>query len=147
MGALLVGLPIVCFVESEDDGHTIGFSGGQEAVDECGGGFGARDSHHQQCLVDIGGEDVALFGEVGGFADDVVAALVNFCDKGGLACGQFVARYRNGDSISHGHRIGRTNAAQAEVTLDAAGHYAPIVCAHFVMAACVADYLAVGGHF
>ena len=74
----LVGVKAVGLVEDQDHRDAIGLSGGQETVDEGRGGLGVVDRDHQEGLVDVGGNNVALFGEVLGLADDVVASIFDF---------------------------------------------------------------------
>ena len=69
-------------VEGQDHGHAIGLRAGQETVDEGGACLRVVDRDDKQGLIDVGGEDVALFAEVGGSADDVVAPVADGGDEG-----------------------------------------------------------------
>lgn len=69
-------------VEGQDHGHAIGLRAGQETVDKGGACLRVVDRDDKQGLIDVGGEDVALFAEVGGSADDVVAPVADGGDEG-----------------------------------------------------------------
>ena len=77
----LVGIEQVGLVEDEDDGHAIGLGRSEEAVDEGGGGLRIVDGDNQQRLIDIGGDDVALLGEIDALADDVVATVLDVSNE------------------------------------------------------------------
>ena len=81
----LVGVKAVGLVEDQDHRDAIGLSGGQETVDEGRGGLGIVDRDHQEGLVDVCGNNVALFGEVLRLADDVVATVFDGGDEGSRA--------------------------------------------------------------
>ena len=132
--AFVVG-QIVHFVEHQHDGDAIGFGRSQEAVDESGAGLGARQGGHQEGLVDVGGEDVALFGEVGSFADDVVAAWVDGGDESEFALAVVAQRH----AISHRHGVGGADAFEAEIAFDAAFDELPFIGAHKITASGVFD--------
>lgn len=68
------------FVNDDMHGDAVGFGRGQKTVDERGAGFGVVDGDEEQTLVDIGSKDVTLLAEVGGLADDVVAAVLDVGD-------------------------------------------------------------------
>ena len=88
----------------------IGFGGSQETVDEGGGGLGIDDCDYQEGLIDVGGQDVALLGEVDALADDVVTA---------------------------GFGVGGADALEAEVALDLTINQLAIVGEDGVPAACI----------
>ena len=96
----------VGLVEYEDHGHAVGLCGGEEAVDEGGGGLWLAYGDDEQGLIDVGGQDMTLLGEVDAFTDDVVAAVF---DAG------YPAAFAYGDTVAHGNRIGRADAAEPEV--------------------------------
>ena len=81
----LVGIEAVSLVEDQDHRNAIGLSGGQETVNEGRGGLGVVDRDHQEGLVDVRGNNVALFGEVLGTTDDVVATVFDGGDEGSRA--------------------------------------------------------------
>ena len=85
-------------------------------------------------LVDIGGNDVALLGEVLRLAHDVVAPVLD----GGDECRSLlIERYL--DPVAHCHRIGAAYALETEIALNLAFDRLAIVGAHGVPAAGVLD--------
>ena len=78
--ATLVIVEQVGLVEHQDHGYPIGFSSGEEAVDESSGCFWLLDGDDEKCLVEVGCDDLALFGEIRRFAYDVVLAVVYGAD-------------------------------------------------------------------
>ena len=85
-------------------------------------------------LVDIGGNDVALLGEVLRLAHDVVASVFD----GGDECRSLlIERYL--DPVAHSHRIGAAYALETEIALNLAFDRLAIVSAHSVPAAGVLD--------
>ena len=58
MVVAFVSIEQVGLVEDQHHRHTIGFCGGQETVDEGGGGLGIDDRDYQEGLIDVGGQDV-----------------------------------------------------------------------------------------
>ena len=82
------------------------------------------DGHDERHLVDIGCQNMALFAEVGGAADDIIAprlhlrnpgCLIAFCCQSDL------------NKVSNCYRVGRTNATNAEIAFDMAFHTRTIV--------------------
>ena len=110
------------FVEGQDHGHAIGLRAGQETVDEGGACLRVVDRDDKQGLIDVGGEDVALFAEVGGSADDVVAPVADGGDEG-----RSLGIEADLHPVAHGHGIGAANAFQAKVALDLAVHHPAVV--------------------
>ena len=96
-------------------GYAIGLGGCQETVDERGGGLRTADGDDEQCLIDVGSEDVALLGEVDALADDVVAAVFDFRYPTSYLWSLTTHLY--GDAVAHGHRIGRAYSLDAEIAL------------------------------
>lgn len=131
---LLVGIVAVGLVEDEQGRHTIGFGRSQKAVDEGGGGLGVVHGDEQQALVQVRGQDMALLGEVGGTADDVILALFDFVDEG---CALRIADDLY--AVAHGYGVGTADAFQPEVTLHFALHAAPVVGLDQVPAAGILD--------
>ena len=68
---------------------------------------------HQQSLIHIRRDDVALLREVLRFAYDIVAAVGN-----GRNEGRSLLVFLDFHMVAHGHRIGRPDAFQAEIPLD-----------------------------
>ena len=124
----------VCLVEDDGHGYSVCFCRCEEAVDEHGAGLRVADGGHQECLVDVCGDDVALLGEVGCLADDVVSPLLDAGDECGAL---WVEEYL--DVVSHCHGVGAAYAFEPEVPLDLAGYVLPGCCAHDVPASCVLD--------
>ena len=109
-------------VEGQDHGHAIGLRASQETVDEGGACLRVVDRDDKQGLIDVGGEDVALFAEVGGSADDVVAPVADGGDEG-----RSLGIEADLHPVAHGHGIGAANALQAKVALDLAVHHPAVV--------------------
>lgn len=105
----------VYFVEYEHCGDVIGFGGDEEAVDEAGGGAGETEGGDDAELVDVGGDDVGLLGELGGAADDVVAAVLDFGDEAGA-----VVVETKFDIVAYGDGVGLLVAANAEISAQTA---------------------------
>ena len=117
----------VSLVEDQHHRHPIGFGGSQETVDEGGGGLGIDDRDYQEGLIDVGGQDVALFGEVDALADDVVTAGFDIGDK----------IIRNRDPVTDRDGVGGADALEAEVALDLTINQLAIVREDGVPAACI----------
>ena len=81
-----------------------------------------RERGHEQCLIDVRGDDVRLFREVRGAPDDVVAARQDAFDHP-LSVAAFGADHL----VAHDDRIGRAEAFEADAAADAAGDRAPFV--------------------
>ena len=128
----LVGREQVGLVEDEDNGHTIGLGRGEETIDESGRRLRIVDGDDEQRLIDIGGDDMTLLGEVDALADDIVAAILNLGDEG---CTLLVGDNLN--TITHSNRVGATDTLQAKVALHLTIKKLVIVCEDGVPAACV----------
>ena len=111
--AQLVGTEQVGFVEHQHHGDAVGLGGGQKAVDEGGGGFGIVDGDDEKRLVNVGGQNVALLGEVRRLSDDVVAAVANVGDVRYLVLADFHLH-----PVAYGNGIGAADALEPEVALD-----------------------------
>ena len=86
-------------------------------------------------MVDVGSDDVALLAEVLRLAYDIVAAVVNGCDK---RRSLLITHYIH--DVAHSYRIGAAYAFQAEIALYLAVYIEAFVCANGVPAACILDY-------
>ena len=128
----LISIEQIGLVEDEDDGHAIGFGRGKKTIDEGGRGLGIVDGNDEQRLIDIGGDDMTLLGEVDALADDIVAAILNLGDEG---CTLLVGDNLN--TITHSNRVGATDTLQAKVALHLTIKKLVIVCEDGVPAACV----------
>jgi hypothetical protein len=105
---VLVIVEQVYLIEYKDDGYTVSFGRGQKAVNECGAGLWLGNGDNEQCLVNIGCQNVALLREVDAFADDVVLAILNLRNPA------FVV---NCDPVAYGHRIRRADSLDTEIAL------------------------------
>ena len=134
--AQFVVIEDVHLIKYKDDRYAICLGRGKEAVDEGGGGLGIIDRDHQHCLIDIGGNDMTLLGEIGRLADDIVAAVGNVGDKGSaLVVGH------NSDMVTHCHWIGAADALEAEVALYLTiDKLATVVGLDGVPASCISNY-------
>ena len=107
----------VALVEDERCGDVVGFGGDEEAVDEARGGAWEAESGHDAQEVDVGGDDVGLFRELGGAADDVVATVVDVSDDAGAVVLKLIV-----DNVAHGYGVGLLIATKtvvaAETTVD-----------------------------
>ena len=133
------GFGILCrqvgFGQQNRDGYAVGLAGYQEAVDELRSRHGREQRHDQQRPVEVGGDDVRLFGEVRGPANDVVAARHYFADDSGVLFVPFAD-----DPVAHDYGVGRTYAFQTQASPDTALDRFPGVRADVVPAARRADY-------
>lgn len=84
-----------------------------KAVDECSGGFRIIHCYHQHALVEVGGKDMRLFGQVGRTSDDVILPVFDFIDESRA----FLIQY-DLHVVAYRHRIGATDTFQTEVTFD-----------------------------
>ena len=117
-----VGRSEVVFGQQDRRGDLVGFARRQKAVEEFGDRHGLRERGHEQCLIDVRGDDVRLFREVRGAPDDVVAARQDAFDHP-LSVAAFGADHL----VAHDDRIGRADAFEADAAADAAGDRAPFV--------------------
>ena len=104
----------VGLIEDEHHWHTIGLGGSQKTVYERGAGLRVCHRNHQKGLVHIRCNDMALLGEVDAFADDIVTAIVDGSDE---RTATRPSRATDSDPVAYGHRVGRANALQAEISL------------------------------
>ena len=104
----LVIVEHVYLIKYKDDGYAVGLGRSQKTVDERGRGLGLGHRNHQQCLVDIGCQDVALLREVDGLTNDVVATILDFRNP-------ILVVHR--DAVAYGHRIRRADSLDAEIAL------------------------------
>ena len=130
-----VGLVVsVRLVEYELYRNAIGFGRGQKTVDEGGRSFGIVDGDDEQALVEVGGDDVRLFRQVGGTADDVVTPVFNLADES-----RAFPVENDLHVVSHSHRIGAADALQAEGAPDFALDAASVLGLDEIPVACVLD--------
>ena len=73
------------------------------------------NGHNKHDIVDSRREDMSLFREVAGSSDDVVASFLNLGDKGTP-----IAVWHYCHMVAYSHRIGSSQAFEAEVALDLA---------------------------
>ena len=66
------------------------------------------DGDNEQRLIDIGGNNVTLLGEVDALADDVVATVLDF---------RYPATVTDTDAVAHCYGIGRAYSLDAEIAL------------------------------
>ena len=117
-GSQFLIVPVeVAFVEDDCHRHFICLAGDQEAVDEGPLGLGTVKGDYQIGRIDVGGKDVALTGEVGGLADDVVLSRQHLGD-GRLVRRSAVAAHRYGifHAVAYGHGVGGRRAAQSQLS-------------------------------
>ena len=117
-----VGIEAVGLVEDQDHRDAIGLSGGQETVDEGCGGLGVVDGDQQECLIDVGGNNMTLFGEVLGATDNIVLSVFDFRNEGAPRQAQPLDRLGDrkiyGDTITDGDGVGGADAFEAEGSFD-----------------------------
>ena len=128
----LVGVKAVGLVEDQHHRNAIGLGGGQEAVDEGRGGLGIVDRDHQEGLVDVCGNNVALFGEVLRATDNIVLSVFDFRNEGAPRQAQPLGRLGDrkiyGDTITDGDGVGGADAFEAEGAFDFTINQLAIVC-------------------
>ena len=107
----LVGREQVTLVEHQHHGNPVGLSRSQETVYEGCAGFRIVDSDNEESLIDIGGNDVTLLGEVGRLTDDIVLR------RSSIAVIHPFRRLCAPHPVANRHRIGATDTFQAEVSL------------------------------
>ena len=128
----LVGIKQIGLVEYEDDRYAIGLGRGEEAVDEGGRGLGVVDGDNEQCLIDIGGDDMALLREINTLANNVIASVTDVGDEG---CALLVGDNRH--TITDGDRVSATDTFQAKVALHLTIKKLAIVREDGVPASCI----------
>ena len=100
----------VRLVEDDTGRYMVGFGGDEQAVDEAGRSARQRQRRDYAELVDVRGYDVSLLGELGGFADDVVAAVEHVVYHAGS-----VVLKQEFHLVAHGHGVGLFVASQTVV--------------------------------
>lgn len=94
-----------------------------------------KQRDHEAHLIEIGGKDMSLLGQIARAPDDVVAS--------GLYRGYVwgVAARSVGDlhAVAHGHRIGGADTLEAEIALDLASGLAAFVGQNDIRAAGIFD--------
>ena len=125
---------LFCFIQQinlikyKERAHAIGFAGCQKTVDEGCGRNRVVYGHDERHLVYIGSQDMALFAEVGGAADDIIAPLLYLRDpEAGFTAFDFRLLTFYFYIVSHSHRVGGTNTTNAEIAFDMAFHTRTIV--------------------
>ena len=103
----------VCLVKKNDDRDTICLSRSQETVNKDRRRLGIVNGEKQQYEVNISGKDVALLGQVGSAADDVIPPVGYLTDKSSAV----VVFYQVND-VPHSNRIGAAYSPKPEITLN-----------------------------
>ena len=126
----LVGREPVRLVEHQHHRNPVGFGRRQKAIDEDGACLRIihRDDEHR--LVDVGGQNVALFAQVLRLTNDIVSALINARDER-----RPFLIHGNLHMVAHSNRVGAANAFQAKIAFDFAFHQLAIIGFHRVPAA------------
>ena len=78
--------------------------------------MGFHHRHYQQRLIDIGSNDMTLFGEIDRLADDIVTPVFNLGDESPFACSLW--RRSDDNPVAHSHRVCAPDATQSEVAFD-----------------------------
>ena len=105
--ASLIFIIKISLVDDQTYRNPICLCGGKKTVDEDGVGLRVANSDQQESLVKVGCYDVALFGKVGRFADDIVLAVVDLSDE---TVGHL-------HMVADGYRVCTPYASQTEVPL------------------------------
>ena len=131
----LVGREPVRLVEHQHHRNLVGLGRCQEAIDEDGARLRIihRDDEHR--LIDVGGQNMALFAQVLRLANDIVSALINARDER-----RPLLIHGNLHMVAHSNRVGATNAFQAKIAFDFAFHQLAIIGFHRVPAARVFNH-------
>ena len=132
--ASLIFIIKISLVDDQTYRYPICLCGGKKTVDEDGVGLRVANSDQKKSLVKVGCYDVALFGKVGRFADDIVLAVFYLVYQGR-------ALLVEGDMhpVTHSHRVGAADAFQSEVALDFALNNWSLVGFDEVPAPCIFD--------
>ena len=112
----------------------VSFGGHQQAVDKARRGARQTEGGDDAEQVDVGGDDVGLLAELGGAADDIVAAVG---DIGNHACAVIEEQER--DAIAYGDGVGLLAAAKAIVAAEATVDDVAARRHYTIPAACGAD--------
>ena len=95
-------------VESEHGWYLIGLGCGEETIDKGGTGHGIGQCNHKHSLVQVGGNDLELLGEIAGAADYVVAPRLD-----GTHYRSVTTLVLDLYSVSYGNRIGAAHPLEA----------------------------------
>ena len=79
-------------------------------------------------------DDVALLGEIGGFANDIITAIINFLDER-----RTLLISDDAHMVAHSHRVGAANTTQAKITFYFALHHLSLFGEYGIPAACISD--------
>ena len=118
--AQLVGHIQIALIEHERRRYAIRLGRHQKAVDELVVRGRAVQRHDQESLIDVRRDDMRLFRQVRGAANDVVAAGTDADDRGRTVVGRLVL-----DPIADHHRIGGAAAPQTQAAPNPSGKRAP----------------------
>lgn len=134
--AQFVVIEDVHLIKYKDNRYAICLGRGKKAIDEGCGGLGIIDRDHQHCLIDIGGNDMTLLGEIRRLTDDIVAAVGYLSDK----CSALVVGHKS-YMVTHSHGVGAADALEAEVALYLTiDKLATVVGLDGVPASCITNY-------
>ena len=123
----------IAFVEDQGGRNPVGFSGHKESIDEARAGFWAGHRDDKKSPIQVGGNNVALFGQVDRTAHNCVAAFLPLHNQRRL----ILAMEFNDHPVAHGERIGRTVALQAQAPSRSARiHTSGFSFTHFIPRAC-----------
>lgn len=112
----------------------IGFGSDEESVDEACGGAREAEGGDEAELVDIGGDNVGLLGELGGAAYDAVAAVGDIGDQASA-----VVEELERDVVADGDRVGLLAAADTEIATETAVERDTIVGQDSIPTTCCSD--------
>ena len=122
------------FVEYQFDWYLICLGSSQESVDEDGRCFGIVDGNNQHTLVEVGGQYMRLFRQVGCASDDVVLAVFYLTDKSSA----FVV-HDDLHIVAHRNGVGTPDTLQTEIAFDFAIHQFPVFSLYLIPASCILD--------
>ena len=98
------------FVEDQGRRHPIGLRRDEESIDEARASFRAGNGNDEKSPIQVGGNNVALLGQIDRAAHDGVAALLALYNKWRL----ILAMKFNDDVIAHSKWVGRPVVLQAQ---------------------------------
>lgn len=127
--AQLVSIEQVGLVENQDDRHAISLSRSEKTINERGAGLWLHDGDHQECLIHVCCDDMALLGEVDAFSDDVIPAVFNLHNK----------TIADLNVVAYGYGVRTPYATQAEVAFYLTINKLAIVRTDGVPASCILD--------
>ena len=110
---LFLGTVEVYLVEDKRGRYAIRLAGGEEAVNEGGGGDGVVHRNEERHLVEVGGDDMRLLAQIRGAADDVILSLAD----GGNPIGA-IGKGLHLHMVAHSNGVRRADTFNAEITLD-----------------------------